>query len=394
MVEAGLGNYDIEGSADKADQTNDTDRVDASMKNVAQAVEKLFCPKGIYEKGDQMNFAQFMLKYYPDALLMHLERACSGARHDICCETALAILLNRPYYLKYLQSRILWHRDKKKNKLICALYAILSSRQMTACLRVMCVFDVAIVKQHCMFAGKSHVLHQSCDNWKGSASMCDIADGIYDALVELKKHPEKFLDQQYMMSIFDKWKTGNAQVEEWHAYTFIDRRKTNTVGNTTKQTRVFTMDEVLKTIFTSNDPAIIEINKDSQTTGLKAVVRFMEEMLSQKPGKATHKFMLCIDGPQSWKAMSSEEKEASVGRMDTNDLREHHFSNTKYEKQKFGTNLTTLNAGAVATMKTTGLMKHVLGDTSAERGYWHNLDKTLQNMIVTYAERSAFGAHK
>ena len=146
MVEAGLGNYDIEGSTDKADQTNDTDRVDASMKNVARAVEKLFCPKGTYEKDDQMNFAQFMLKYYPDALLVHLERACSGARHDICCEAALAILLNRPYYLKYLQSRILWHRDKKKNKLICALYAILLSRQMTACLRVMCVFDVAIVK--------------------------------------------------------------------------------------------------------------------------------------------------------------------------------------------------------------------------------------------------------
>ena len=106
-----------------------------------------------------MDFAQMMIDEYPGALLMHLERACSGARHNIFWEAALAILVNRPYYLKYMQKRIIWHRDKRKNKLIRALHAILSSRRMTANLRVMCIFDVAIVKQHRMFAGKSHKIH-------------------------------------------------------------------------------------------------------------------------------------------------------------------------------------------------------------------------------------------
>ena len=215
MVEASLGNYNIQDQGD-AQANQDTDRVDASIRNVARAVEKLFCPKGLYEKGDQMEFAQFMIDEFPGVLLMHLERACSGSRMDICCEAALAILVNRKYYLVYLQRRILWNRDKKKNKLIRALQAILASRRMTACLRVMCIFDVAIVKKHRMFAGKSDKLHKDCPDWKGCASMCDIADGIYDALVKLEACPEKFLDNTFMLSIFDKWKAGNPQEEAWH----------------------------------------------------------------------------------------------------------------------------------------------------------------------------------
>ena len=107
------------------------------MNNVARATERLLCAKGLYDKGDQMDFAQMMIDEYPGALLMHLERACSGARHDICCEAALAILINCSHQLKYMQKRILWHRDKRKNKLIHDLHAILYSRPMTECLRVM-----------------------------------------------------------------------------------------------------------------------------------------------------------------------------------------------------------------------------------------------------------------
>ena len=105
---------------------------------------------------------------------------------------------------------------------------------MTAYLPVMCIFDVAIVKQHQMFAGKSHKIHEECDDWKGCASMCDIADGIYKALVKLENHPEKFLDQNFMMAIFDKWTKGNHQAEEWNTYTYVDGRKPNTVNSTKK----------------------------------------------------------------------------------------------------------------------------------------------------------------
>ena len=75
---------------------------------------------------------------------------------------------------------------------------------MTACLSVMCILDVAVAKPHQMFAGKLDTLHENCDEWYGCASMCQIADGIYSALEEIKKNPAKFRDKEFMMSIFDQ----------------------------------------------------------------------------------------------------------------------------------------------------------------------------------------------
>ena len=91
--------------------------------------------------------------------------------------------------------------------------------------------------------------------------------------------------------------------------------------------------------------------------GLKAVVHFIEEMLSKKSGKATHKFMSCIGGVYSWKNMTLEQKDAGVGQSGVNDTAESHFAYTKYEKQKFGTNLSVLSAGGVAVAKSTGFMR-------------------------------------
>ena len=73
------------------------DRVEASISNVARACEKLSCQKMLYDKGDQMDFGQYMYENHEGVLLMSLLRACSGGRHDLCCKAALAILVNRPY---------------------------------------------------------------------------------------------------------------------------------------------------------------------------------------------------------------------------------------------------------------------------------------------------------
>ena len=59
------------------------DLVEASMGNIVRMAEKLSCVKGHYEKDDQMKVLQIMISKYPNILLIHLERACSGARHDI-----------------------------------------------------------------------------------------------------------------------------------------------------------------------------------------------------------------------------------------------------------------------------------------------------------------------
>ena len=183
--------------------------------------------------------------------------------------------------------------------------------------------------------------------------MYKIADGIYDALSKLEKHPEKILDREFMMSVFEKWIAGNPAAKKGKGLTYGKGRGTNTVGNTATVDQVFVMKEGLALIFNRNALAINDTDKDTQTLGLIAMVRFTEEMLSQKTGKQTRQFMSCVKGGRSWKMVSATEKDASVGRESVNDIGEAHFAATKNEKQTYGANLSTLSAGGVATAKTT-----------------------------------------
>ena len=90
----------------------------------------------------------------------------------------------------------------------------------------------------------------------------------------------------------------STDAKEWESYTYVDGRKRNKVGETDKASKVFPMEVVLKTIFEPQDEAIIETNDDTETLGLNAVVRFMEEMVSTANGKVTRHFM-SVSKPQS-----------------------------------------------------------------------------------------------
>ncbi len=125
-----------------------------------------------------------------------------------------------------------------------------------------------------------------------------IAGEIYETLGKLEKDPASFLDRTFMLSIFDEWKAKIKDVNKWWEYSYVGGRKTNTVGNTKRGSRVFAMEHDLKLIFNeSSDPSTIETTDVTITLGLKAVVHFMEEMISKKPGKATWKFMSVADEP-------------------------------------------------------------------------------------------------
>ena len=141
--------------------------------------------------------------------------------------------------------------------------------------------------------------------------MCQIADKIYETLSVLEKEPAKFLNQDFMINIFRDWRN-ISEFDDWWKFIYVDGRKTNTVGNASKNTRVFAMGSVLKMLFGgSNDAAIVETTDDTQTLGLKAVCRLMEEMISKKSGKNTRHFMLVADGKHLWNKMSDQEKVAS-----------------------------------------------------------------------------------
>ena len=59
------------------------------------------------------------------------------------------------------------------------------------------------------------------------------------------------------------------------------------------------MDKIRKMIFDSQDPAIVKTNGDINVMDLKAVIRFMEEMLSKNLKKNNSQVLSYIDGVYS-----------------------------------------------------------------------------------------------
>ena len=83
------------------DEINPTLWVQASISAVIRAIDKEFSLLANYPKGCGGLFGQWVRDHYPGALLLYVERA-AGSRQDLRIEGSLAIMMNYPYYLEFL----------------------------------------------------------------------------------------------------------------------------------------------------------------------------------------------------------------------------------------------------------------------------------------------------
>ena len=128
---------------------------------------------------------------------MHLERACSGTRQDLATNGSLPILKNLTFYVEFVldQKR---HNIKAVNGFVKALDRLVPSVEMRSYVRVMTIYDVAVVRPHRFLTGKAHELHldvdgNDCKNgWVGTASMPSVTDAIYSAMVAIVLDPKDF----------------------------------------------------------------------------------------------------------------------------------------------------------------------------------------------------------
>ena len=175
--------------------------------NFIRLCEKFFCPKGHDYKSDEFDFWAWMRRDVEDdgsvnprknVVLMHLERACSGARQDLATAGCPSILYNLPYYTAFILDR---KRSKAKssNGFIKILVKLVPSLEMQSYVRAQSIWHVALVQPHRFLAGTAHDLHsdengRDCNNnWMGTASMSSVADAIYSALCQLVTDPKKML---------------------------------------------------------------------------------------------------------------------------------------------------------------------------------------------------------
>jgi hypothetical protein len=194
-------------------------QVTSSISAIIRAVNKEFSLSANYPKGHGELVLEWMRKHYLGVLLFYVERA-AGSRQYFCTEGSLAIFMNYPYYVEFLDTHL---RKLKQNNnhqasiLQQNLFVALTLVEMIALARLMYILHVAICMPFSFLAGKTHQFSEY--GW-GAADMAGVVDTLYDALKKIEDKPKLILDPLWMMGIFDKYRQKVPPFNEYIEMTF------------------------------------------------------------------------------------------------------------------------------------------------------------------------------
>ena len=234
-----------------------------------------------YPKGHGELFIEWMREKHPGALLLHVERA-SGSRQDLCTEGSMAILMNYPYYVEFLD-RSLRKRNKndKASILQLNLFVALTSSEMIALVRLLSILHVSVCMPVCWLAGKTHELKEH-NQW-GPMSMGRVLDTLEASMIEIAANPDKILDENFMMNIFKEYIEELPPFKEYWERTFqkkqmaVIARKSSTkvvhfarlrkhLFSPKRSTVVKTKDRVLELAKTAADAILVELHDEKKAT--------------------------------------------------------------------------------------------------------------------------------
>jgi hypothetical protein len=143
-----------------------------------------------------------MRENHPGELLLHVERA-AGSRQDLCTEGCMAIYMNYPYYIEFLDTSL--RKPKATNKasiLQQNLFVALKTSELVALSQLLSILYIAVCIPCWWLAGKTHELARY--DW-GPMLMGQVIDTLNNAMHEIHKTPALILDEKYMMAIFGEY---------------------------------------------------------------------------------------------------------------------------------------------------------------------------------------------
>ena len=338
---------------DSLDQIAPILRVTTSLDNVLIAFDKEFSLCANYPKGHGEKFLKWITSKYPDAMLFHVERS-GGGRQDLALMASLPIYWNREWCVQFLDEQL--RAPGNENILQKNLFTILTSSEMVAVTRLLAIMHIAIGMPLRFLTGKTH-------EWKeydwGVVELGRAFDCWYDAMVHLKEHPGDFLDEDYMMSIFDKIKQDLPPFADYldHMYT---NKKTASIGG-----KEVLMSKLRDELFDPEQEA-----NAASTEHMRGLVEVIAEIGIKEmtdTNKAIHRYV-SVNGPDnaiySHEHASSERRLALRGVPATNDQAESSLGGATYQLQQFG-RIAIKHAAAVNDVRRNGWLRR---GTTEEKG--------------------------
>jgi len=166
-----------------------------------------------------------MHKYHPGALLLHVERA-AGSRQDLCTEGSLAVYMNYPFYVEFLDEMLRKANsghtaDKDGSILQRNLLVALTSREMIALARFLSIMHISVCMPFRWLAGSTHML--AIYDW-GPMSMGRALDTLQAKLNCIYDSPTLILNKDFMMGLFQEYQDELPPFDKYLTETFTSRK--------------------------------------------------------------------------------------------------------------------------------------------------------------------------
>lgn len=274
-----------------------------------------------------------MVVHRSDAIIYTLERADLGVRHDIVMDAALALYMNRSYYVEYLVEVV--GQAKQPNKLQLALITQLQSLEIIAALRAHAIFCDKVIEP-------LRMLTNSNDLGLCAVHMGVVYDRLLDALdsetvVEDMMDPKHrifssdFLDTIHMSvnseaqgdecaiplsNIYDRWK---------------ERKLMKVALHTNRKSEIRPNWIAFNEMYDPQD----ETNQATTPTTRKLIVGLSGGLVEGLRNNPSSRFLSSCEGIYSQSHIKDIVKQQLSQAVTTNDISERIFAITTANMKKF-----------------------------------------------------------
>jgi hypothetical protein len=365
------------------------------MSAIIRAVDKEFSLSANYPKGHGKTFLEWIREYYPGVLLLHVERA-AGSRQDLCTEGSMAIYMNYPYYVEFLDNMLRKQVsvNDKPSILQQNLFVALTSREMIALSCLLSILHIAICLPFRWLAGKTHELKQYND-W-GPISMSRVIDTLHDKMSELSTSPHLIEDENFMMNIFSEYLDEIVPFREYWEVTF-EKKQMSVVARCRKDgTKVVHMARLRMELFSPASLTNIRTSEMLIVLAKTAARAIYDELRDES--KATFKYLSVSGSEYSWNGCGEARKKALLGKKATNDEAESTLGGTTSNIQRYG-RINISSAGAISDAKRNGFLQREYvppqkKSSAKAQGIFQGLSEVLREVIVTVAMKDAPSTRK
>lgn len=196
---------------------------------------------------------------------------------------------------------------------------------MIAIIRLLAIMHLTIVLPWRWIVAKTHTLGDQ--DWS-ERDMNRVYDLFYAAMAQVVADGSKWLDQEFMMSIFDEVVDELPEFEQY-LEDFYNSKSNLAAGSKKKDDAKTVVKEVIAELFYPTRKEVIETHDMCCTLAEKMAARAMLELTN--PNKAASKFVSAADGIHSVNNVSDAEREAMKNhKANTSDSESIHAMLTSF----------------------------------------------------------------